>query len=402
MKHLKYIASGILFLVSVPAMPQASLDSLMMRVIHHNRTLGTASQYFETVQTGSKRNLYLDNPEVGFAYLWGSPERLGNRTDLVVSQSFSFPTVYTSRSKLSKAEVEKASQILASMKIEKLLDAKQLWIEKVYLNKELLVLSERMAELEQVSSFYQIQYDNGEISKISLNKALLLRATLTAERDEILAESEIIQSKINHITGNNPVEITDSIYYLINMELQDSVIKESLKDPLYQAYLSEVDRLNFQKKLTRATGMPKIRTGYYYEKLNDFSLRGFQLGVTIPLWENSNKIKHASGEILTAEMEADKFRSAEVARIMQFYTRFMTYLKQVEQLSEVLDIANDPGLLSLAIETGEISMIEYFYEVELYYRVRHDFLLAEKELHLVEAELNKYGLYASPPPPEGG
>jgi hypothetical protein len=148
--------------------------------------------------------------------------------------------------------------------------------------------------------------------------------------------------------------------------------------------------------------MPKIRTGYYYEKLNDFSLRGFQLGVTIPLWENSNKIKHASGEILTAEMEADKFRSAEVARIMQFYTRFMTYLKQVEQLSEVLDIANDPGLLSLAIETGEISMIEYFYEVELYYRVRHDFLLAEKELHLVEAELNKYGLYASPPPPEGG
>ena len=130
MKHLKYIASGVLFLVSVPAIPQASLDSLMMRVVNHNRTLGTASQYFETVQTGSKRNLYLDNPEVGFAYLWGSPTELGNRTDLVVSQSFAFPTVYTNRSKLSKAEVEKASQILASMKIEKLLEAKQLWIEK--------------------------------------------------------------------------------------------------------------------------------------------------------------------------------------------------------------------------------------------------------------------------------
>jgi len=253
-------------------------------------------------------------------------------------------------------------------------------------------VTQRMEELEQVSSFYQMQYENGEISKLSLNKALLLRATLTAERDEILAESDIVQSKINHITGNNPVEILDSMYYLINMELQDSVIKESLKDPLYQAYLSEVDRLNFQKKLTRATGMPKIRTGYYSEKMNDLSLKGFQLGVTIPLWENSNKIKHASGEILTAEMEADKFRSAEVARIMQFYTRFTTYLKQVEQLSEVLEVANDPGLLSLAVETGEISMIEYFYEIELYYRVRHDFLLTEKELHLVEAELNKYGL----------
>jgi len=402
MNFIKYIISGILILLSLPVISQASLDSLMIRVANHNRTLGTASQYFETVQTGSKRNFYLENPEVGFAYLWGSPAELGNRTDLGVSQSFAFPTVYTNKSKLSKAEVEKASRILASMKIETLLEAKQLWIEKVYLNKELNVLSERMAELEQVSSFYQMQYDNGEISKLSLNKALLLRATLTAEKDEVLAESEIIQSKINHITGNHPVAILDSMYYMINMEQQDSVIKESLKDPLYQAYLSEVNRLNFQKKLTRATGMPKIRTGYFSEKMNDISLKGFQLGVTIPLWENSNKIKHASGEILTAEMEADKFRSAEVARIIQYYTRFMTYLKQVGQLSEVLEVANDPGLLSLAVETGEISMIEYFYEVELYYRVRHDFLLAEKELHLVETELNKYGLYAVPQTQEGG
>jgi outer membrane protein TolC len=392
MKHLKYIAAGILILMSFPAIPQASLDSLKLRVLQHNRTLGTANQYYETVQTGAKRNLYLENPEVEFGYLWGSPTELGNRTDLAVSQSFAFPTVYTNRSKLSKAEVEKASQILASIKIEKLLEAKQLWIEKVYLNKELKVLSGRMTELDQVSSFYQVQYNNGEISKLSLNKALLLRATLVAERDEILAESRIIQSKINHITGNNPVEILDSMYYLINMEGQDSILKASLQDPLYQAYLSEVDRLNLQKKLTRAAGMPKIRTGYYSEKMSDISLRGFNLGVTIPLWENANKIKHASGEILTAELEADKFRSAEVARIMQIYTSFMTYLKKVEQLSEVLDAANDPGLLSLAVETGEISMIEYFYEVELYYRVRHDFLLAEKELHLVEAELNKYSL----------
>jgi len=276
MNPLKYITTAILFLVFLPATPQASLDSLMMRVLNHNRTLGTASQYFETVQTGSKRNLYLENPEVGFAYLWGSPAELGNRTDLVVSQSFAFPTVYTNRSKLSKTEVEKASQVLASMKINTLLEAKQLWIEKVYLNKELKVSSGRMEELEQVSSFYQMQYENGEISKLSLNKALLLRATLIAERDQILAESEIIQSKITHITGNNPVEIVDSMYYLINMELQDSVIKESLKDPLYLAYLSEVDRLNFQKKLTRAVGMPKIRTGYYSEKMNDLSLKGVQ------------------------------------------------------------------------------------------------------------------------------
>ena len=392
MKHLKHILTGILLLVSSGAYPQASLDSLMIRVLHHNRTLGTASQYFETVQTGSKRNLYLDNPEVGFAYLWGSPAELGNRKDLSVSQSFAFPTVYTSRAKLSETEIEKASQILASVKLEMLLEAKKLWIEKVYLNKQQILLSERMSQLDQVSSFYRLQFENGEISKLSLNKALLLRATLAAEMDGIQAESEVIQSKISNLTGNHPVKIMDTAYYPISMYLQDSVIRESLKDPLFQAFLSEVDRLNMQKKLTRATGMPKIMTGYYSENMSDLSLRGLQLGITIPLWENANKIKHADGEILTAKMEAEKFRSSEVARITQQYSRFLTHLKQVETLSEALDMANDPALLSLAVEAGEISMIEYFYEAELYYRVFHDFLLAEKELHLVEAELNKYDL----------
>ena len=402
MNRIKYLATGILILVSLPSIPQASLDSLMMRVIYHNRTLGTASQYFETVQTGSKRNLYLDNPEVGFSYLWGSPAELGNRTDFLISQSFAFPTVYTNRSRLSNAEIKKASNMLASLKIEKLLEAKQLWIEKVYLNKERQVLSSRMADLEKVSSLYKLQYENGEISRLSLNKTLLLQATLNAELDDVLAAIEVNRTKISRITGNHPVDINDTIYYLVNMEMQDSVIKESLRDPLYQAYLLEVDRLNIQKKLTRAAGMPKIRTGYYSETMSDISLKGVQLGITIPLWENSNKIKHASGEILTAEMEADKFRESEVAKIMALYTRFRTYLKKVEQLSGALDFANDPELLSLAVETGEITMIEYFYEAELYYRVRHDLLIAEKDLHLAEAELNKYGLYAAPQAPEGG
>jgi len=237
MKHLKHILTGIFLLVSSGAYPQASLDSLMIRVLHHNRTLGTASQYFETVQTGSKRNLYLDNPEVGFAYLWGSPAELGNRKDLSVSQSFAFPTVYTSRAKLSETEIEKASQILASVKLEMLLEAKKLWIEKVYLNKQQILLSERMSQLDQVSSFYRLQYENGEISKLSLNKALLLRATLAAEMDGIQAESEVIQSKISNLTGNHPVKIMDTAYYPISMYLQDSVIRESLKDPLFQAFL---------------------------------------------------------------------------------------------------------------------------------------------------------------------
>jgi cobalt-zinc-cadmium efflux system outer membrane protein len=393
MKHIRQLLPGLLLLVYIPALPQASLDSLMIRVLQYNRSLSMAGQYFESVQTGAKRNLYLDNPEVGFGYLWGTPSTLGDRTDLEILQSFSFPTVYSSRMKLGKAEIEKAFHILANAKLEKLLEAKKLWIEKVYLNRAQHMLSGRMAQLDQVSTHYQLQYENGEISKISLNKALLLRATLVAELYGLRAESLVNQSKIRLITGDHPVEINDSMYYLIHINPQDTVIMESMQDPLYQAYLSEIDRLNMQKRLTRATGMPEITTGYYSENTQDLSLRGVRLGVTIPLWGNAHKVKHASAEIMTAELEADQFRQAAISGIDQLYARYRISLKKVDDLSEVLDQADDPGLLSLAVKTGEISMIEYFYEAEMYYRTWHDLLQAEKQLYLLEAELNKYGLY---------
>ena len=397
MKHIRNLLLGMLLLDCMPVIPQASLDSLLARVLQHNRALGTASQHYESVRIGSKRNLYLDNPEVGFGYLWGTPSLLGNRADLEILQSFAFPTVYGSRMKLGKAETEKAYHILASMKLEKLLEAKKLWIEKVYLNKTQKLLSGRVDQLDQVSGYYHLQYENGEISKISLNKALLLRATLVAELDGLRAESLVIQSKIRLITGDHPVEIKDSLYYLINVDQQDTVIRESLQNPLYHAYLSEIDRLNMKKRLTRATGMPKITTGYYSENTQDLSLRGVQLGVTIPLWENANKVKHASAEVMTAELEADRFRQAEIARIEQLYASYKITMKRVEALSAVLDQADDPGLLSLAVQTGEISMIEYFYEAEMYYKTWQELLQAEKQLHLIEAELNKYGLYGHLP-----
>jgi outer membrane protein TolC len=393
MNILRYLSFCTLVLATLPSFPQASLDSLLQMVNNHNISLGVASQYFETVKIGSKRNFYLENPAVGFAYLWGSPGEMGNRTDLTVSQSFAFPTVYTNRSQLSNAEIKKASLLFASLKVEKLLEAKQLWIEKVYLNKKHQVLYRRMADLERVSSLYRMQYENGEISRLRLNKILLLQATLKAELEDLLAASGVNNTKISKITGNYPVDIYDTLYYLADVEVQDSVIKASLRDPLYRSYILEIDRLNIQKRLTRATGMPKIRTGYYSENTSDLSLRGFQLGITIPLWENSNKVKHASGEILTAEMEAEKFRETELARITGLYTLFVTHLKKVDQLSNALALANDPELLSLSLETGEITMIEYFYEAELYYQVMHDLLVAEKDLHLAEAELNKYNLY---------
>jgi len=70
------------------------------------------------------------------------------------------------------------------------------------------------------------------------------------------------------------------------------------------------------------------------------------------------------------------------------HAKYRGFQKQTEQLSSALQSSNDPELLALAVESGEISVVEYFYETDLYYKVYNEFLIAEKELYRAEAELS--------------
>jgi len=387
---------------------QPSLDSLLSRVNQNNRTLTGARQFYENTRISAKTNLYPENPEVEYAHLWGSPEDLGDRTDFGVSQSFDFPGVYTKKSKLSKAGVEKASRFVESVRQETLLEAKQLWIRKVFLNRKQNALEKRMREAARISAYLRKQYEAGEISRLKYNKALLMQASLQSEVILLNAETSALNSEIVRISGNQaeyhagtresttsgiPVPIIlDSNYYTSDNALLDSVLASSLKDPLYRAYLQDVEVLNLQKQLTRAASMPKFKAGYYSEKVVGFRLQGVRLGITVPLWENANRVKAATGDVISAELAAEKFRSDEVSAIHQLYTKYRGFQKQTDQLLSALESSNDPEILAIAVESGEISIVEYFFETELYYRVFNELLIAEKELFLTEAELTKYKL----------
>jgi cobalt-zinc-cadmium efflux system outer membrane protein len=392
MKLTKYFLTATLALTSLHVIPQASLDSLLSAVLQNNRSIIGSAQYLENKRIASRTNLYPENPEVEFGHMWSSTSEVGNRTDFTLSQTFDFPRVYVNRSKLSKAGVEKASQTVQGVRQETLLGAKQLWVEKVYLNRKKNVLQERMEQAEAVDNYLQKQFENGEISKLRYNKALLLKASLRAELDLLEAESATIDTEISRVAGVSAPEIKDTLYYATDRAILDSVLAISTADPLYLAVKQEMEMLNLQKQLTRSLTMPKLKTGYYSESLPNLQMRGVLVGLSIPLWENANKVKAAEAEIISAELAADKYRSDQVSGIMQTHIRYKSYKKQSTELASALELSNDPALLNLAMESGEISLVEFYYETDLYYSVLGELLLAEKEMYLAESELSKYEL----------
>jgi hypothetical protein len=121
----------------------------------------------------------------------------------------------------------------------------------------------------------------------------------------------------------------------------------------------------------------------------DQKFKGFQVGVTVPLWENANRVKQAKSEVLFAQADAERYRYHQNRELMQKLDQLKSLVVRVMQMEEALNMVNEPELLTRALENGEISLSEYFYASDFYFRNQQLLLRDKRDLLLKEAEIMK-------------
>jgi hypothetical protein len=127
--------------------------------------------------------------------------------------------------------------------------------------------------------------------------------------------------------------------------------------------------------------------GYYSEVLTGEAFRGVFVGFSVPLWENANKVKHARAEVAVAEAKVYSYKGEQQMELEQQMIRRERLERQVEELSGALSRVDDEALLTTALQAGEISLSEYLYGTEMYFRNKQKLLEYERDLQLVEAVL---------------
>ena len=142
MKNLVYL---IILACSVSLLKgQSSFDVLLAKVNSHSQELIAARSMVDAKKLDARTGLTPENPEVEFGYMWGSPTELGTRTDWEVTQSFDFPTAYTSRSQLSKINQSQADLQYNIIRQQVFLKAWETWITRIYLNNIRAKLTDRI------------------------------------------------------------------------------------------------------------------------------------------------------------------------------------------------------------------------------------------------------------------
>lgn len=380
----------MLLSVIIDQLSAQEYTTVLQEIEANSITLKTLREQAETDKLASRTGIYLTNPEVEFNYLWGNPSAIGNRTDISVKQSFDFPTAYNYKGKIAKLENQNTDLKYKSERIDLLLSAKRLCIELVYYNSLIKEYGVRLTDAETIAQSYKQKLESGETNSIENNKAQMNLTTVRNDLARINIERENILSELKRLNGNKEVTFETSFFILspLPANFEEWYAEAETKNPVLQYVRGQIEVNEKMVKLNRALGLPKFSAGYMSEKIVGEHFQGVSVGVSIPLWENKNRIKHAKSAVQTAKTMAEDTR-------IQFYTSLQNLFVKASNLQQSvltyrtsLSTYNNAGLLKKALDMGEISLLDYLLETQYYYDAINKTVAAERDFEMAYAELS--------------
>lgn len=378
------LAMGLL----VQPMAQNS-EALMTLVLEQNKKLRVAREALQVSILEAGTGNTPPDPEVEFAYLFGKPSDLGNRVDFGITQELDFPTAYFNRSALKKIKTSQAELEYILTRQEVLHEAQQLWIKQIHLNQLHHLLAERLRQAQTILSHMERKLEAGEASILELSQSRLMVASLEGEIEEVLALNEGLRITIREITGGADIVIVENTYPSPLPIVADSMLEAYRLSPYVQYYQQELQKKEAQKKLAVSNHLPKLSAGYFSESVTDAAFRGFRVGISVPLWEKANTVNKAKSEVAKAEAEIDRRTFHQEKEVRQKLNLLESYRRRTEKLEEALGAVNSLSLLGISLENGEISMSEYFYTSDFYFRNQAQLIGYKRDLLLQEADLLK-------------
>lgn len=387
MKKLIYF---VVYLVPIMAMGQERYAAILQDIEANNTTLAALREETNAQMLGNRTGITLPDPEAEFNYLWGNPSLIGNRTDFSVTQSFDFPTAYHHRREIAGMQNRNAELRYKAQRIRLLLEAKQTCIELVYQNALVKEYSVRLDHARQIAESYRLRLEQGDANLLGYNKARLNLTAVDAQLAKAEAERERLLSELKRLNGGNePISLPD--HFLLSplpTDFETWYSEAENRNPLLQYVKGEVNIVRAEVKLNRALLLPKFTTGYMSETVVGEQFRGITLGISLPLWENRSRLREAEARIKSSEAQLEDSRLQFYNQLQGLYRKASILRGHALELRQAVADSRNNGLLNKALESGEISLLEYLLELEYYYDAVEQALEVERDYELALAELS--------------
>lgn len=386
---------------------QNSIDAILRQVEANNRQLQANAQTVQAQKLENRASNNLADPTLSYAHLWDSDDKNITVGELVIAQSFDFPSLYVSRARLNRLKGQSLDAQSDALRQQILLQAQEACLDIIHLSRRQQLLDERLKNAEELAAFYQRRLETGDASSLETNK---INLELLNVRTEARLNRTALDSKLKELTALNgnqslvpgrPMPDGPAAATAQNLGLTDypSVPLPADFGPLCEELLAsdptllslQNESLAAQKQLSvsRQGWLPGLEVGYRRNTESRHPLNGIVVGFSFPIFQNQGKVKAARSQALSIDYQKENARLSASTALWQLYDEACNLHASMQEYAETFGRQQDLKLLRQALEGGQISMIEYFVEVSALYQSQANLLQLENQYQKVMARIYK-------------
>lgn len=375
---------------------ESSIDDVLHQIEANNKELQANAQLISSQKLENKAENNLPDPTLSYAHLWDSKNSGETVGELVVSQSFDFPTLYATRGKMNRLKTRALDAQSTAFRQQILLQAKEICLDIIMLQRQQVLLNERLKNAEDLSAMYAKRLSTGDANILETNK---INLELLNVRTESRINLTALNNKLKELTalnGNQPLGANvDALrlaeYPAVPLPKDFKQVCDELiaADASLQSLNGESAAARKQISANKQGWLPKLELGYRRNTESGHPLNGVVVGFSFPIFENRNKVKIAKAQAMNIDFQKESATVLASSALWQLYEEAQNLHASMEEYERTFQQQQDLSLLKQALVGGQISMIEYFVEVSVVYQSKTNLLQLENQYQKAMARMYK-------------
>lgn len=389
----RIILNLLLLLSSATVAVSQTIDDVLKTIESNNNDIKAAKALYESQTIEARSDNMLGNTSVAYERMLGTrsiPEKSGKVT---VTQELDFPSIYAVRGKMNKEKEQLYRYEYEETRRNTLLAAKELCLDLITLNKQQELIRERLKNINNLKVLYQKRYDIGDVNQLEINKIKMQEMSETTSLT--INQNEINRIKRELATLNNGEELPLNITMGTEVkELPDyaSYSKEAVDaDMTLKMSTSAYNVAVREHKVARNSWLPSLDISYIREMRPAETSNGFEIGFSMPLWNNLRNVNKTKAYKTYAMWQMEKTNREVESSVMTNYEEAQKLWEAI-QVYDINLVYDNIRLLNKTLEAKEISMIEYFMEINSLYETLETYNTLQNSYNKALAKMYKYKL----------
>ncbi len=371
---------------------QTTFNQIIGQVIENNPELKAARASLEAQAEQEKITLNLSDPEIEFSHKWG-PKEAGNKTELGISQSFDWPGVYRHRRQSVRYKEEALRQLWQSNLVDQQLNIKLQLIDLVYVNKQRNLVTRQLNAVDSLLKKYSLPENRTSLTILDINKLSIERYRLGIKLSGLDVQKKNIMQALKTLNGNTSCVLAENL----DMFPKETILPAAEYEQLFEsgtpdilASEAESKSIMSQIKAEKSMRMPGFSVGYSFAREDRTSFNGFSLGISLPVFSTRHKLKAANLLKEAQEITALQTRIDAVSQTFALLFEVEMLKKRSDEALQLISETNYERLLKMALDGGEISLVDYLIESTYYMQFEEEYLNVCYQYQCAAARLNKY------------